>query len=554
MPTTTDRFPARLRRLPVLLALAALVAGLAARPASAQSPTVQDAIRTRVEELRSARPVAVRGATLFEPKAVSAFFEARQFAPAWTVPAAVSQAVKAIKDVEADGLTPRDYHLAAIESALDERTASPSVTLEADLQLLVTDALAAVADHVRYGKVDPVVLDESWNVDARIAAAPLETVLEQVVSAPSIADTIAGFKPNHFIYLGLKGALARYRAIAAKGGWPSIPAGPTVKPGGSDTRLRLVRQRLAVTGELEAPATDSDVLDPALEAAIRSFQERHRLAVDGSLGKSTVDAMNVPVGVRIDQIRVNIERARWVINGLRDSFVLVNLPAFKVYVIRDTKNVWETRAQIGKEARQTPSFRADMRYIVFNPDWTVPPTILKEDVLKPMASGGSNPIKKKGLTIVDRQGNLVDPSKVDWKKANASNFPYTLRQPPGTNNALGRVKFMFPNEHAIFLHDTPSRELFASETRTFSSGCIRVEKPLDLAAVLLEGQDNWTRERVQQVVDNGASETVYLKQPLPVVIVYWTVSVGASGDVRFARDVYRHDLPLLKVLDGPPGS
>jgi murein L,D-transpeptidase YcbB/YkuD len=183
----------------------------------------------------------------------------------------------------------------------------------------------------------------------------------------------------------------------------------------------------------------------------------------------------------------------------------------------------------------------------------VPPTILREDVLKPMASG-NNAVKRKGLTIIDRSGNVVDPSKVDWKKASASNFPYTLRQPPGASNALGRVKFMFPNEYSIFLHDTPSRELFASETRTFSSGCIRVEKPLDLAAVLLEGQDGWTRERVQQVVDRGTSETVHLKESLPVVIVYWTVSVGASGEVRFARDVYQRDAPLLKALDGPPGS
>jgi murein L,D-transpeptidase YcbB/YkuD len=148
---------------------------------------------------------------------------------------------------------------------------------------------------------------------------------------------------------------------------------------------------------------------------------------------------------------------------------------------------------------------------------------------------------------------VVDPAKVDWKNARASNFPYTLRQPPGSNNALGRVKFMFPNEYSIFLHDTPSRELFASDTRTFSSGCIRVENPLDLAAVLLDGQDGWTRERVQQVVDRGASETVYLEESLPVVIVYWTVSVGTTGEVRFGRDVYRRDAPLLKALDGPAG-
>ena len=295
-----------------------------------------------------------------------------------------------------------------------------------------------MVDHVRYGKVEPTILDETWNVDSRVGAMPLETVLDQLAGAPSLADAVASSKPNHFIYVGLKAALAQYRAIAARGGWPVIAPGPTVKPGMSDPRVGFVRQRLVATGELDAATAGSgDVLDATVEDGIKKFQDRHRITADGAIGKSTVEVMNVPVGVRIDQIRVNLERSRWVINGLRDSFVLVNLPAYKAYVIRDTKNVWETRAQIGKEARQTPSFRADMRYIVFNPDWTVPPTILREDVLKPMASGGANPIKKKGLTIIDRSGNKVDPAKVDWKKASASNFPYTLRQPPGANNALG---------------------------------------------------------------------------------------------------------------------
>jgi murein L,D-transpeptidase YcbB/YkuD len=555
MPTVAAPFlPRRARRVAILASCSLLAVCGAAVPSSAQPATVQDAIRSRVEEIRMAPARALRGTTLHLPQPVAAFFESRLFAPAWTIPSGAAQVIRAVREIEADGLTPRDYHLAAIESALEERSTAPSVTVEADLQILMTDALAAMVDHVRYGKVDPASLDERWNVDSRIGAAPPETVLEQLAGAPSLRDAVESFKPNHFIYVGLKGALARYRQIAARGGWPTVPAGPTLKPGASDPRVRLVRRRLAATGELDAAGADAgDELDEALVEAVKKFQERHRITADGAIGTGTLDAMNVPVAVRIDQLRVNLERCRWVINGLRDSFVLVNLPAFKVYVIRDTKNVWETRAQIGREARQTPSFRADMRYIVFNPDWTVPPTILREDVLKPMASG-TNALKKKGLTVLDRQGNVVDPSTIDWKTARASNFPYTLRQAPGANNALGRVKFMFPNEYAIFLHDTPSRELFASDTRTFSSGCIRVEKPLELAAVLLEGQDGWTRERVQQVVERGASETVHLKESLPVVIVYWTVSVGASGEVRFARDVYRQDAPLLRALDTPAGS
>ena len=172
---------------------------------------------------------------------------------------------------------------------------------------------------------------------------------------------------------------------------------------------------------------------------------------------------------------------------MRDTFVLVNLPAFKAYIIRDRKNIWETRTQIGREARRTPTFRADMKYVVLNPDWTVPPTILAQDVLAGMKKG-QNTIARKKLLILDAQGRAVDPSTIDWQAATPANFRYTLRQPPGADNALGRVKFIFPNEHSIFLHDTPSQELFSSDQRTFSSGCIRVEHALELARVLLEGQ------------------------------------------------------------------
>lgn len=268
------------------------------------------------------------------------------------------------------------------------------------------------------------------------------------------------------------------------------------------------------------------------------------------IGKATIDAMNISAEARAQQLRVNLERARWVVGGLSDTFVLVNLPAFKVYLIRDQKNVWEARTQIGREARQTPTFRADMKYLVLNPDWTVPPTILAKDVLEGMRKN-QDTIARKHLTILDQQGGVVDPASIDWQNATPGNFRYTLRQPPGPDNALGRVKFIFPNQHSIFLHDTPSRDLFASDQRTFSSGCIRVDHPLDLAALLLEGQDSWTRTRIQETVDSEESKTVFLTTPLSVVIVYWTVSVGASGELRFAKDVYSLDPAVLRALGTP---
>jgi murein L,D-transpeptidase YcbB/YkuD len=515
---------------------------------TAGSQPAADAIRQRLEEIHAAPQPAIRGAPLQRADAVVHFFEARAFAPVWRVPDHVDQIRQAIRGIDADGLTPAEYHLPAIDALLPPQPARADVA-DADLQILLTDAVAALVDHVRYGKVRPVTLDRRWNVDPRAGAPPLDRVLADIAAAASPAAAIEALKPNHFIYTGLKGALAALRQLAQRGGWPSVTAGPPLKPGAVDPRVRLVRQRLIAAGNIagHAPAdAASETYDADLEAAVKHFQDHHRLTPDGIVGPATLQALNVSAAARADQVRINLERARWVVNGLSDSFVFVNLPSFKVYLIRERKNVWEARSQIGRAARQTPTFRADLRYLVLNPDWTVPPTILAQDVLAGMRRG-ENTIARKGLTILDRQGRRVDPSAIDWPAAEARNFPYTLRQPPGKTNALGRVKFIFPNEHSIFLHDTPSQELFAADQRTFSSGCIRVERALDLAAALL-APDGWTPERIQQVLDAGRSETVFLNQPLQVLIVYWTVSVGATGEVRFARDVYNRDPRVLRAL------
>ena len=525
------------------------------------TPAADDAIRLLVEQARINPSAGVRGTRLIQPDAVAKFFETRAFAPAWRLPNGAAEMLEAIRDVDQDGLTPDDYHLKTIAAALDGHTKAPSHESAAVLQILIADAAAALIDHVRYGRVRPESLDRRWNVDPRAGAPPLDVSLDQLARSAAIDTGIKALKPNHFIYTGLKQALARMRAIAAAGGWPTVPAGPTLKPGATDPRIALVRKRLAVTGELRPSSTsasaatttaaDETVYDAELEAAVKNFQAHHRLTDEGVIGRATIEAMNVSAEARAAQVRVNLERARWVVGGLRDSFVLVNLPAFKAYVIRDRKNIWETRTQIGREARKTPTFRADMKYLVFNPDWTVPPTILAQDVLAGMKKG-QNTIAKKKLTIIDGQGRPVDPSTIDWQTATPRNFRYTLRQPPGEDNALGRVKFIFPNEHSIFLHDTPSHELFAADQRTFSSGCIRVANALDLARVLLEGQptrpEGWNAERIQQSIEAGHPRTVFLEYPLPVLIVYWTASIGAAGDLRFAKDVYGLDPPLLRAL------
>jgi murein L,D-transpeptidase YcbB/YkuD len=517
-----------------------------------QPPPGDNAIRLLVEQARQKPGFTIRRARLLRPAAVAKFFEARAFAAPWPIPAGPTALLKAIRSVEEDGLTPDDYHLAALTAALDAHTKSPSADVAAEIQMLMADAAAALIDHVRYGRVLPSSLDKRWNVDPRLGAPALDVTLDQLARSSSVDAGIEALKPNHFIYQGLKQALARTRAIAKAGGWPAVPPGPSLKPGATDPRVAAIRTRLLITGELpKSAAVDAPSYDADLEAAVKNFQAHHRLTDDGVIGRGTIEAMNVTADARVQQLRVNLERARWVVGGLRDSFLLVNLPAFKAYVIRDRKNVWEARTQIGRAARKTPTFRADLKYLVLNPDWTVPPTILAQDVLAGMKKG-ENTIARKKLTILDERGRAVDPSAIDWQAATPRTFRYTLRQPPGADNALGRVKFIFPNEYSIFLHDTPSQELFAADQRTFSSGCIRVANALDLARVLLEGQRTrplgWSAERIQDTIQAAQPQTVFLEEPLPVLIVYWTASIGAAGDLRFARDVYGLDPPVLRAL------
>jgi L,D-transpeptidase YcbB len=524
---------------------------LTAATVSAQQPRpVDDVLRGRVEELRQKPTAMVRGERLLEPETVARLFETRAFSPAWQLPKSADEILKAIRGIELDGLTPTDYHLNAITSALEAQRRTPSNEQAAELQLLLADAAAALADHLQYGKVRPSSLDKRWNVDPRVGAPPLDLTLAKIAAAPVADQQIEDLKLKHFIYLGLKHTLAKMRAVAAAGGWPVIPQGAAIKPNGKDPRVPVIRKRLAITGELASTGTPDDQLYGAdLQAAVKDFQAHHRLTDDGVLGRGTIDALNVSADARVAQLRANLERARWVVGGLSDTYVLVNLPAFKVYVIRNRKNVWETRTQIGREARQTPTFRAEMKYVVLNPDWTVPPTILAQDVLAGMRKG-QNTIAKKRLTILDDRGLPVDPATIDWQNATPRTFRYTLRQPPGEDNALGRVKFIFPNQYSIFLHDTPSQELFAADLRTFSSGCIRVEHALDLAHLLLEGHPTWTAEKIKTALDSKQSQTIFLETPMQVLIVYWTASVGATGEIRYAKDVYGLDPAVVRALGG----
>ena len=262
--------------------------------------------------------------------------------------------------------------------------------------------------------------------------------------------------------------------------------------------------------------------------------------------------LNISAAQRVDQIRVNLERARWLreeFSAARD-FVIVNIAGFYVRFFDDGEATWESRVIVGTEYDQTPIFAADLKYLVFNPTWTVPRSIIREEML-PDIKADSTYLSSRNFDLLDASGRSVAPASVDWPSVEPTNFPYGLVQQPGPDNALGRVKFMLPNAHAVYLHDTPSRDLFARAGRTFSHGCVRTENPLEFAELLLADQPAWARDAIDQVVASGETTTVFLTEPLRVFILYWTAEPAEDGGVRFYDDVYERDGAVLEALDAP---
>lgn len=530
----------------------ALLLGLAvAQICSAQEPE-RELLRQRIEQLQGDPQGTVHGNRIAALSLISDFYERRDFRLAWAGrPKRVAALMEMIDAADEDGLKPRDYHQQTLGSMLAGAQASAGdPRARVDLDLLLTDALVRLGYHMRYGKVDPVALDPDWNFRREDDADPV-AILEAAFMAADLRDFVKDETPQLPYYHRLKGALARYHAIQAAGGWPQIPAGPALRPGMDDARIPALRARLVASGDLpatpEPPAAGH--FDPGLEQAVRRFQHRHGLDADGVVGRQTLAAMNVPVGRRIDQIRVNMERARWVSRDLPEESLLVDIAGFRARLIRADRTLWDSRAQVGRAYRRTPVFRDQIRYIVLNPTWTVPPTILAQDIL-PKVRKDPAYLDRMRLRVLDRKGQPVDPNSVDWGRLSADRFPYVLRQDPGPNNALGRIKFMFPNPHLVYLHDTPHKALFEHSKRTFSSGCIRVERPFALAELLLDDPQRWSREKILEAIEAGNTQTVRLPRPIDILLLYWTVEVSPDGVVEFRPDVYGRDARVLAALDG----
>jgi murein L,D-transpeptidase YcbB/YkuD len=344
--------------------------------------------------------------------------------------------------------------------------------------------------------------------------------------------------------------LKKYRSIMAGGGWSTVSGGPVLEVGSNGARVAELRLRLRVTGDLIGPdPANPEGFDSGLEAAVKNFQVRHGIDPDGKVGPSSIEELNVPVEARINQLRASLERMRWVFRDLPNNYIVVDIAGFHAYLVVDGEQIWETRVQVGRPYHATPIFKDTLRYLDFNPTWTIPPGILRKETL-PAIRRDPNYLSRNNMSVVTTSGKIVDPSTIDWAATASKGFPYMIRQEPGPHNALGRVKFMFPNKYMVYLHDTPSKGLFARSERAFSHGCIRTQNPFDLAELLLEDQ-GWDRARIDQVVASKKNTRVNLETPITVMLLYWTAEADEDGTVFFRRDVYKRDAPIIKGLDEP---
>ena len=521
---------------------------------AADAETWQD-----IENLLRSENLTIRNVDILTKGLLLDAYEDHGFAPYWTNQDKIRELMGLISNASDHGLNPPDYNIEALNQVLQRLQARPSAEIEAEVDILLTESLFRYAYHRRFGKVKANELDPNINFRRELFhhQSPTKT-LEQALESTSLTAFVEILAPTGPVYKQLQSKMKFYRDIEAEGGWAKIPDGPTLHPGDSGPRVALVRQRLAKTHHIEASQGQAAAkYDPALKAAVKAFQVRHQLDADGIAGAQTFAAMNVSVETRIDQIRLSLERLRWVKEEAVDTMVVVNIAGFEAYFFKDGKIEWQTPVMVGKNYRKTPIFRGDIAYLEFNPTWTIPPGILRNDTL-PAIRKDPNYLASKNIQVIDKNGKVIDPSTVDWTKHTKS-APYTFRQTPGPHNSLGTVKFIFPNSHFVFLHDTPHRELFSRTERNFSSGCIRVKDPFKLAELILNDPVKYNRSELDAILETRETRRVNLSPKVPVIILYITASVGTDGEIRFYKDIYNRDQKVLDALDGavviqPPTS
>ncbi|HEV8479278.1 MAG TPA: L,D-transpeptidase family protein [Candidatus Eisenbacteria bacterium] len=530
----------------------------AAKPAPAKktatkvaraAPVGDEALTQEIEKLVSARKGAAADTDTVRLQ-VRAAYRKMNFRPVWTtggtLRAIADELLTILSRAGGYGLDPTDYPLQQLRDEADDVrdgvegsvARSPATVAQWDVQM--SETFVRFASQVAGGRTKPREMYADWyTVPRSVDGAEL---LVRAASEGNLHDLLSAVEPQSPGYQHLKNAYARYLEVAAKGGWGQVAYGDTFLWNRKDDRIPALRKRLVASGDLAQGKLKGNKYDTALRDAVARFQARHGMPVTGMVDSNTVDVLNVPVTERLREMQLNLERFRWLPDDFGPFYVTVNIPEFKLRVIDQGKMVDSMRVIVGRYYHPTPVFSDSIRVIILNPDWAVPATIARDELL-PMIQQDSTYFIKRGIHMYRGSGaRMVEiPSDtVQWANVQKASFPYTLRQGPGPENPLGRIKFLLPNQFDVYLHDTPSTELFLQAERDFSYGCVRLQRPLRFATDLLDPKE-YPESRLEEMIATGRSDTLRIVPPVPVSLQYWTAWVDEKGEVQFRDDVYRID-------------
>ena len=517
---------------------------------------------SKIKDVRTARiieellSVKEETATLYNQtvsiKTLLPLYKDREFEPLWVKRGVISPQGAALLDAisksEEHGLETPSFGLYSILLAGKDTDKSSSASMD----MLITHSAQLYLRSLMFG------LEAGKGKQNET----VEDVLSSLSDSANPALTLANLTPTTADYKALAEALASYRSLKKIGGWPAFTVGKKMEPGKKDERITTLRRILTITGDLaqtadtlpwkeqsSAARNESLVYDATLQEAVKHFQSRHGLEPDGTLGKETQQALAVPVETRIDQMSAALYRMRAMPHDLGKRYVMVNIPGYGLKGVEDGKTVFESEVIVGKTSRRTPQMHSTITNVSFNPSWGVPERIARQDIL-PKIQDDPDYLSKGGFKLYDTEGGEsveVDPESIDWSSVDRDNFSFRLRQPPGSSNALGKIKFFIEDADGIYLHSTSQPKLFAKAKRALSSGCVRVKKPKELAQFILAGEKDWDEQKISAAYDSSASRTVSIT-PLSVHIVYLTSWVDADGKPHFADDVYKKDEALIAAL------
>jgi murein L,D-transpeptidase YcbB/YkuD len=536
----------------VVVAFAALVA----QPTLAQQQAVaslessriviappQSAIARTIKDALSSAYYGARAGTASHEDAQRLYFlyGERYFEPIWLTEDAAGKVVFSpaadkiialFRDAAKEGLRPQDY----LTAAIDLRTVPEGGQALAGLETAFSAAVMRYAYHLHNGRIRPQSVTENFDIKAK----PINeaSLLERLAASDNPAAILNELQPRHPEFLALRAALANFETSATDRPTP-IADGPVLRPGNSDARLPAIRARLKL------PASTSTAYDEATVTAVRNFQDSEGLEVDGIIGAATIAAFNGGAATRREDIIANMERWRWMPSDLGDFNVFVNIPEFRLAINRNGQEEYTTRVVVGTTKNQTPIFSDNIRHVVVNPYWNVPSSIIRGEIAPAvMRNPGYTDSQNMDLLY---NGTPVSPWQVDWNQVSATNFPFRVRQRPGPGNALGQVKFLFPNKHDVYLHDTPSKGLFSRSFRAFSHGCVRVQDPFAFADALMANEPNISRASLEAMF--GPNEKwVNPQTQIPVHLAYFTLRVDADGTIRNYGDVYGHNEKLIAAM------